>query len=238
MNFSRFKCLSFDCYGTLIDWETGLIAALRPVLKRHGIQAAEAQLLEAFAEAESAAENGPYRPYKEILSEVLRSLGHVFGFSPTPGEETAFVLSVRHWPAFRDSARALQALQARYRLIVLSNIDDDLFRHSEKQLGVTFHRVFTAERIGSYKPSEKNFRFLLEHAGVRQSEILHVAQSLYHDIEPAGRMGIATVWVNRRQGRIGSGATPDADARPDLEVPDLTSLVESSNIIESDASRR
>jgi len=238
VNLSRFNCLSFDCYGTLIDWETGLIDALRPVLKRHGVQATDRQLLEEFAEAESAAERGPYRRYKEILRQVLRSLGEVFGFSPTPEEETSFSLSVRHWPAFDDSAEALKALQARYRLIVLSNIDDDLFRHSEERLGVKFHQVFTAERIGSYKPSERNFRFLLEHAGVRRSEILHVAQSLYHDIGPAGRLGICTVWVNRRHGRIGSGATPIADARPDLEVPDLTSLVESLNIIESDASRR
>lgn len=229
MNISRIRCLSFDCYGTLIDWEAGLLGALRPLLEHHGVQASDSRLLEAFAEAESAAEAGPYRSYKENLREVLRTLGVVFQFQPSVAEEVAFAQSVKDWPAFDDSVEALRALQARYRLIVLSNIDDDLFRYSQARLGVEFHRVFTAQQIGSYKPAENNFRFLLEHAGVERDEMLHVAQSLYHDIGPAGRLGISTVWVNRRQGQSGSGATPAATARPDLELPDLTTLVELMN---------
>ena len=227
MNISRFKCLSFDCYGTLIDWETGLLGALRPILARHAVQVGDARLLESFADAESRAEAGSYRPYKEILCDVLRALGTEFEFQPATTDETAFSLSVRDWPAFGDSTEALRALQKRFRLIILSNIDDDLFRFSQERLGVDFDAIFTAQKIGSYKPSESNFRYLLEHAGVEKDEILHVAQSLYHDIGPAKRLGISTVWVHRRHGQSGAGATPAAEALPDLEVPDLTSLVES-----------
>jgi 2-haloacid dehalogenase len=129
-----------------------------------------------------------------------------------------------HWPAFPDSSQALRALGTRYRLIILSNIDDDLFRFSQKILNVTFDHVFTAQQIGSYKPSRRNFEYLIRHAGAPPHAILHVAQSLFHDIAPAKEMGLSTVWVNRRQGRAGFGATPPAEAEPDCQVPDLRSL--------------
>lgn len=224
MDFDRFECLSFDCYGTLIDWETGLLRSLRPYLDRHRIEVGEDDLLSAFAQAETAIEAGAYRTYRQVLAEVLAALGRKYGFSPAPDELDAFSISVKDWPPFDDSPDALAALRRKYELIILSNIDDDLFQHSAKRLGIEFHRVFTAQQIRSYKPSEVNFRYLIENAGFPRDRILHVAQSLFHDIAPARRSGLATVWVNRRSGKAGEGATPAAQAEPDLEIPDLKTL--------------
>jgi 2-haloacid dehalogenase len=224
MDFDRFECLSFDCYGTLIDWETGLLTSLRSILNRHGAELRDQEVLQSYAAAETDIEAGGYRPYRQVLREVLLRLGRQHGFSPDPEELDEFSVSVKDWPPFPDSREALAALQQKYRLIVLSNIDDDLFQHSARLLRVNFDEVFTAQRIRSYKPSEYNFRYLLENAGVPREQILHVAQSLFHDIAPAKRFGLATVWVNRRSGQSGAGATPVARAEPDLEVPDLRTL--------------
>jgi 2-haloacid dehalogenase len=224
MNLDRFECLSFDCYGTLIDWETGLSSALRPILEAHEVSFDRDALLELFGRAETEIEAGPYRPYREVLKAVLSRLGEAFGFEPSRDELESFGGSAGSWPAFPDSGQALRALAERYRLIILSNIDDDLFRSSQQILGVEFDRVFTAQQIGSYKPARRNFEYLIQHAGAPKEAILHVAQSLFHDIVPAREMGLSTVWVNRRQGLPGFGATPPAEAEADLEVPDLRSL--------------
>ena len=226
MDFSRFRCLSFDCYGTLIDWETGLLQAMRPILSRHGIAVDERRLLESFAHAEAAIQSAAYRPYRDVLRHVLVRIGEESGFFPAAGEQEDFADSVRDWPPFPDSTAALRRLQAEYRLIVLSNIDDDLFQASAERLQIGFDHVFTAQRIGAYKPSRTNFEFLIDHAGCAPSQLLHVAQSLFHDIAPAKALGLATVWVNRRAGREGHGATVPAQAQPDLEVPDLATLAE------------
>ena len=225
MELSRVRCLSFDCYGTLVDWETGILDALRPVFSRHGVGVDNDEVLRGFAEAEAVAETGPFRRYREVLRDVLLALGSRFGFVPDEAELAAFPASVGAWPPFSDSAPALRELGARYRLIVLSNVDEDLFANTERALGVRFDAVFTAERIGAYKPSPRNFDFLIEHAGVERDEILHCAQSLYHDIAPARRAGLATVWVNRQTGRQGS-ATPVAEATPDATVGSLSELIE------------
>jgi 2-haloacid dehalogenase len=200
------------------------LAALRPILETHAVSADPDALLELYAKAETEIEAGPYRPYREVLKAVLLTLGHGLGFAPSRDELEGFSTSVMHWPAFPDSSQALRALGTRYRLIILSNIDDDLFRFSQKILNVTFDHVFTAQQIGSYKPSRRNFEYLIRHAGAPPHAILHVAQSLFHDIAPAKEMGLSTVWVNRRQGRAGFGATPPAEAEPDCQVPDLRSL--------------
>lgn len=226
MNLHLYRCVSFDCYGTLIDWETGLVTALRPVLERYGVEASDSQLLESYADAETGVEAEPYRSYKNVLREVLVRIGNALSFQPTAEDQQTFSESVKEWPPFDDSGDALRALKNKYKLIILSNIDDDLFLYSQNILGVEFDRVFTAQQIGAYKPSEKNFRFLIEHAGVRKQEILHVAQSLFHDIVPAKRLGLSTVWVNRRKGKQGFGATPPSNSQPDLEVPDLKTLAE------------
>jgi 2-haloacid dehalogenase len=223
MNLRDYSVLTFDCYGTLIDWETGLRAAFADVFTAHRIAVDDERLLQLFAEHESALERGPFVEYKAVLRGVLSSIGKVYGFDPTPDELDRFALSVGDWPPFADSGPSLRALQSRYKLVVLSNVDDDLFARSAEKLGVTFDDVITAQQLRSYKPSTNNFRAALARIGVPQERVLHVAQSLYHDIAPAKALGWSTVWVNRRAGKAG-GATPDASTRPDLEVPDLATL--------------
>jgi 2-haloacid dehalogenase len=225
LDFESFEILSFDCYGTLIDWETGILTALAPVLARHERRVPDEALLEAFAGLERDAESGPYRPYSVILRDVVDGLGRRFGFDPDDRERGLLAASLPKWPPFADTRDALRALRTRYRLAVISNIDDDLFAGTARALGVQFDWVFTAAQVGSYKPSLENFRRALGRFGVPGSRVLHVAQSLFHDIAPAKSLGLSTVWVNRRRGKPGGGATPPATARPDAAVPDLHSLV-------------
>ncbi len=224
LDFDRFSHLTFDCYGTLIDWERGILAALRPLLDRHGVAPTEDQILELYGELEAAAEAGPYQPYRAVLAAVVDGFGARLGFAPSPEERAAFAASVGDWPPFPDTVEALRSLARRFQLVILSNVDDDLFAGSARQLGVEFAAVITAQQVGSYKPDRRNFRFALERLGVPAGRVLHVAQSLFHDIAPAKEIGLTTVWINRRHDRPGSGATPAATAQPDLEVPDLRTL--------------
>ncbi|PYT13508.1 MAG: haloacid dehalogenase type II [Acidobacteria bacterium] len=219
------EILSFDCYGTLIDWETGLLSALAPVLARHGRSVPDEELLETFATLEAGAEQPPFRAYAVVLREVIEGLGRRFGFAPDEAERGVLAASLGDWPAFPDTRDALLALKTRYRLAIISNIDDDLFARTARVLGVEFDWVVTARQVGSYKPSLENFRQSLARFGAPSDKVLHVAQSLYHDIAPAKSLGLSTVWVNRRRGRPGHGATAPATVRPDVEVPDLRSLV-------------
>jgi 2-haloacid dehalogenase len=224
LDFDDFDVLTFDCYGTLIDWEAGILGAARPVLEAHGIAAGDDGILEAFARHEAQIEAGPYRPYRQVLGEVLSAmLGH-FGQAPTAEEITAFGGSVADWPAFPDSSAALARLQARFRLGVITNCDDDLFAASERRLGVTFDVVVTAQQAKRYKPNPRGFELAFERIGLPPARILHVAQSLFHDHVTAKRLGLRTAWVDRRAGRPGGGATPPAQATPDLIVPDMQTL--------------
>ena len=218
------EILSFDCYGTLIDWETGLLSALAPVLARHGRSVPDEELLETFATLEAGAEQPPFRAYAVVLREVIEGLGRRFGFAPDEAERGVLAVSLGDWPAFPDTRDALRALKTRYRLAIISNIDDDLFARTAPTLGVEFDWVVTARQVGSYKPSLESFRQSLARFGAPSDKVLHVAQSLYHDIAPAKSLGLSTVWVNRRRGRPGHGATAPATVRPDVEVPDLRSL--------------
>jgi 2-haloacid dehalogenase len=226
LDFSRFDALTFDCYGTLIDWETGLLASLRTAIERQPFATTDDELLEAFARHESAIEADRYRPYREVLGEALRRILGEHGLEPTADEVAAFGGSVVDWPAFPDSASALQRLQARFGLGVITNCDDDLFAASSARLGVTFDWVVTAQQAKRYKPNPRGFELAFERIGLPTNRILHVAQSLFHDHVPAKRLGLSTVWVNRRGDRPGSGATPPAQATPDLEVPDMATLAE------------
>lgn len=224
MRFETFTVLTFDCYGTLIDWESGLWDALRPIFVRHHVELTAEETLELFGTLEAEAEQGTYRDYKTILRGILGELGVRLGFTPTPQEQEHFAMSVQDWPAFSDVPRALQALQQRYKLAIISNIDDDLFAFSARRLQVQFDWVITAQQARSYKPALHNFHLAFTRLGVPRETILHVAQSLFHDIVPAQQLGLATVWVNRRHHKPGFGATPPAQAQPDLEVPDLQTL--------------
>ena len=228
LDFGRFEALTFDCYGTLIDWETGILAGIRPILDRWGVRAEDDELLEAYARAEAGLEAGPYRTYRDVLGEALREVTAAFSVEPTRADIEGFGASVGQWPAFPDSAAALEALHARFRLGVITNCDEDLFARSAERLGIQFDWIVTAQEAGSYKPSEHNFLLAFERIGLPRDRILHVAQSLFHDHVPAKRLGLATAWIDRRQGRPGSGATPSADAIPDLVMPDMASFAEAA----------
>lgn len=225
-DFSRFEALTFDCYGTLIDWESGILSALRPLLQPHGASAGDDELLERFALLEHEAEAGDFLPYRSVLTAVAMGFGEVYGFTPTAEEAARFAASVTHWPPFEDSREALRALKERFRLAVVSNVDDDLFAGSADQLGIDFDEVVTAAQVKSYKPARRHFDVVLERLGLPMDRVLHVAQSKHHDIAPAKALGFTCVWVNRRAGKAGGGATAPAEAVPDLEVPTLRSLVE------------
>lgn len=218
--------LTFDCYGTLIDWEAGILAGLQPILRQHGVTLDDERLLETYAEFEAAAERGPYQTYRTILAVSLDGIGARFGFTPSAAERAEFAGSVEAWPAFPDSAAALADLQRHFQLAILSNIDDDLFALSNRRLGVTFDYIITAQQVQSYKPGLAHFHEALRRLGRPKERLLHVAQSLFHDHVPAKQIGLDTVWVNRRRGRAGFGATPPAEARPDLEVPDMRSAAQ------------
>src|SRR5579859_5782402 len=231
LNFDDFEVLTFDCYGTLIDWETGIWQALSPIFANHHVTLGREPALEQYAALEAAIERGPYLEYKQVLRRVLVRLGHRLMFTPNAAELAGFVQSVGDWPAFDDSAAALHALQRKYKLAILSNIDDDLFAYSAQRLQTTFDFVITAQQARSYKPSLNNFKLAFQRIGLPPKRILHVAQSLFHDHVPAKSLGMSTVWVNRRHAKPGFGATPPADATPDLEVPDLQSLAKTIGLM-------
>jgi 2-haloacid dehalogenase len=221
-----FQALTFDCYGTLIDWEAGILSSLGRVVREHRPRVLDAVILEAYAEAEAAEERGAYRPYRTVLRNVVRRFGHRFGFEPTRGELSCLEESLGDWPPFPDTVESLRALSEARRIGVISNIDNDLFARTARVLGVEFAWVITAEDAGSYKPSLGNFEHALAHIGLPSRRILHAAQSLYHDIAPAREVGLRTVWVDRRSGREGFGATPQSQGRPDATVRSLEELVE------------
>ena len=224
LDFDAFDVLTFDCYGTLIDWEAGILAALRGPMASHGVVAPDDELLETFARHEAEAEAGPYRRYREVLGGVLTAMVAEAGGTATADEVATFGGSVVDWPAFPDSAAALARLHERFKLGVITNCDDDLFAASEARLGTSFDWVVTAQQAKRYKPNPRGFELMFERVGLPPARILHVAQSLFHDHVTAKRLGLSTVWVDRRGDRPGSGATPPAEATPDLRVPDMATL--------------
>jgi 2-haloalkanoic acid dehalogenase type II len=230
MRLTDFKALSFDCYGTLIDWEAGLTTALEPLAARAHV-AVDDLALARFGALESEVQSqNPDWPYPQILTAVHARLAQTWGVERDQGEEKAFAFSVADWPAFTDSAEALAYLKGHYRLVILSNIDRSSFAASNRRVGVEFDHILTAEEIGSYKPHPRNFDFLvarLAEDGIGKAEILHVAQSLFHDHAPANRLGLASAWIDRRSGRDG-GATPDpdGDVHFDFRFPSLAALAD------------
>jgi 2-haloacid dehalogenase len=224
MDFSRFTTISFDCYGTLIDWESGILPVVRAVLASHGQSLPDAALLELYGEFEAQAESGPYQSYRNVLQAVVRAFANRLHFEASSGEIRSLAESVPAWPPFPDTVQALRELQKHYKLVVISNIDDDLFAETRKNLGVEFDGVITAQQAKSYKPSINNFQIALRTLALSSDRLLHAAQSIYHDVVPARSLGIATVWVNRKSARPGIGAVRVSAGQPDLEVPDLASL--------------
>lgn len=226
LDFDRFDVLTFDCYGTLIDWEAGIAAALLAMLQVHDVESTAEDALARYAGHEAELEAGPYRSYRDVLGLAMGAVGRSYRVEPTAAEVAAFGGSVGEWPAFPDSADALRRLHERFRLGVITNCDDDLFAASSRRLGIAFDWVITAQQARRYKPNPRGFELAFERIGLPTGRILHVAQSLFHDHVTAQRLGLATVWVNRGQGRAGGGATPPATAKPDLVVPDMATLAD------------
>jgi len=230
MELRDFEALSFDCYGTLIDWEAGIVAVLGPWAAAAGTAVTDEQLLADYAMHEAAAEaEMPAAVYPEILAESMRRLGAQLGIAVSADDAARLGSSVPDWPAFRDSAAALAVLATRFKLVILSNIDRTSFAGSNARLGVTFDAILTAQDIGSYKPSARNFDALLARTatmGISDGKLLHVAQSLFHDHVPAKAVGLPTVWINRRAERDGWGATPPppADVTPDWTFASMAEL--------------
>lgn len=223
IDYSRFEAVTFDCYGTLIDWETGILQALRPILSVRGIRAPDDEVLAHYARLEAAAESGQYMPYREVLRSVVRGLGEAYGFTPEEREEDRLPESIKRWQPFADTVASLRALGSRYRLAIISNIDDDLFESTHEKLAVEFDRIITAQLCRSYKPHRRNFNTALALLDLAPDRVLHVAESLYHDVKPARALGMTTVWINRRGAR-GGGASGSADASPHATFTDLASL--------------
>jgi len=224
--FNDVEVLTFDCYGTLIDWEGGILNALSPVLMAHEVRMDNERLLELYAEIESVEEAGAYREYKSILASVVARFGEQFDFKPTSSELYCLADSIKNWQPFPDTVGALQLLHSRFKLAIISNIDEDLFASTAQHLKTKFDWVITASQVQSYKPSENNFVKAMERMQVPRERLLHVAQSVFHDIVPAKKLGISTVWVKRRQSGKGFGATPPASMKADVEVQDLRALVD------------
>ena len=231
-----FAALSFDCYGTLIDWESGLWTALQPLLARSAAPPAREAALERFAETEARVQaEVPARRYADVLAEVHRRLADAWGVAPDAAAASRFGASVGDWPAFPDTGDALRRLKRRYRLVILSNVDRASFARTLPRLGVEFDDVFTAEEIGSYKPDPRNFAFLIARMaerGVAREAILHVAQSLYHDHVPANAAGLASAWIDRRARAGGSGATapPPPGVRWDFRFETLAALADACGL--------
>jgi 2-haloacid dehalogenase len=224
LDFSRFEILTFDCYGTLIAWEDGILPCLRSILAAHGKAADDVELLSLYGDFEAAAEQGEYRSYRQVLQSVVERLGQKFNFTPTANELRSLPDSLPTWKPWPDTVAALQELGQRFRLAVISNVDDDLFAATRPQLAVQFSEVITAQQARAYKPSLKIFELALSRIGVPAHRVVHVGQSIYHDVVPARSLGLATVWVNRPSARKGLGAVRLAQGRPDLEVASLAEL--------------
>ena len=234
MKLTDYSTLTFDCYGTLIDWESGILAVLKPWAGKHGLEADDDTLLESFGRNESRVQQAnPTMLYPDILRQTQRAIGEEFGVDIWKAEADALGESVAAWPAFPDSVAALAYLKQHYRLVVLSNIDNASFVHSNQKLGVEFDAIVTAEDAGSYKPDPNNFTYLIARIsglGVRPEDVLHTAQSIFHDIAPARDAGLATCWINRRHDKFGTGATPPATAWPDMEKQSMTEFVRAHRI--------
>ena len=219
MRLSDFSVLTFDCYGTLIDWESGIWNAIAPILDRSAATVRRDQLLEAFGRYESAQQSAtPDMLYPELLAEVYRQICRELGIEAADHVARAFGASIQDWPAFPDSPEALAYLKRHYKLVILSNVDRESFKNSQVRLGVELDAVFTAQDIGSYKPDARNFQYMLDMlqaGGIEKKQILHTAESLHHDHVPAKQFGLATCWIWRRHGQ---GATASGRLGTEVET--------------------
>lgn len=222
IDFNDYQALTFDCYGTLMDWKSGILEAIKPILSAHDVKLEEREIIKYYSEFEPVIQQEGYIKYREVLKKVVQKFGDRFGFTPTATEIDSLPESLQNWQPFPDTIDALQLLKQKYKLVIISNVDDDLFAATAKNLKVEFDEIITAEQAKSYKPSLNNFKLAFTKIGIPQEQILHVAASLYHDIVPARSLGLTTVWVNRN---AEDSTNLPQSSQPDLEVPDLRSLV-------------
>ncbi len=218
MKLSDFKALTFDCYGTLIDWESGMVEALKPLTSRMKKSISRDAILEAHARHESSQQiYTPTMKYSDLLAVVYKRLAEEWGLAASWDECQAYGNAVKDWPAFPDSVESLVYLKKHYKLVILSNIDNASFAPSNRRLQVAFDAIYTAQDIGSYKPSDRNFDYMIAKLlglGIAKSEILHTAESLFHDHAPANKHGLASCWIYRRHDQQGFGATMNPGAAP------------------------
>ena len=232
MKLTDFSALTFDCYGTLIDWESGIFTALQPLIAQGGNGLARDAALEAFARHESAQEQEtPDMIYSDLLAQVHARLAREWGAALDAAADRRFGASVPDWPAFPDSPVALAYLKRHFKLVILSNVDRASFAGSNRRLGVEFDAIYTAQDIGSYKPDLRNFEYMLARLaeiGIEPAQILHTAQSLFHDHAPAKKVGLASCWIDRRHAAAGWGATmpPPAGAVCDFRFTSLAAIAE------------
>ncbi|HKV77899.1 MAG TPA: haloacid dehalogenase type II [Candidatus Sulfotelmatobacter sp.] len=224
LDLGRFEILTFDCYGTLINWEAGILPALHRILSAHSKHIDDAALLKLYGDFELHAEQPPFQRYREVLGSVVRQLGTELGFTPTAEEVRSLADSLPTWKPWPDSVTALRQLKTRFRLAILSNVDDDLFEGTRPQLEVVFDEIITAQQAQAYKPSLDLFNLALRRIKAPAHRVLHIGQSIYHDVIPAQALGLATVWVNRPSARPGVGAVRSAEAKPDMTVASLKEL--------------
>jgi 2-haloacid dehalogenase len=229
LQLSAFSVLSFDCYGTLIDWERGILRALEPLVSKARSRPSQNRMLEDFArfESEQQAET-PGTIYSELLAAVHARLCRAWDIQAGDAEHEAFGRSIARWPPFPDSAAALRYLKQYYKLVILSNVDRRSFASTNESLGVEFDALYLAEDIGSYKPDVRNFRYLLTHLeerGFGPQQILHVAQSLFHDHVPAQALGLKTAWIDRQKGKSGAVVPPPGGVRYDVRFESMADLV-------------
>lgn len=221
MKLTDFKALTFDCYGTLIDWESGIVNGLVPLTSRVSETLSRDQILEAHARHESTQQRWtPGYRYSDLLAIVYKRLAEEWQVVVTPQECETYGQSVALWPAFEDSAASLVYLKQHYQLVILSNVDNRSFSCSHEKLQVEFDAIYTAEDVGSYKPSDRNFEYMLEHLsmrGINKSDILHTAESMFHDHAPANKHGLTSCWIYRRHEQQGFGATMDPGGTPDYQ---------------------
>jgi 2-haloacid dehalogenase len=225
MAFASIRLITFDCYGTLVDWENGMLAALRPLFSRDGHRLSDTELLELYGEIEAEIEAGPYLPYRQVLAQSAQEIGRRTGMDISAEEGRGFADSLTRWKPFPDTVAALEAMARKFRLGIISNVDDDLFAETRKKLApVEFDFVVTAQQVQSYKPSVRNFEEAMRRSGLNKDQVLHTGQSLYHDVAPANALGIRNVWVNRPSIRPGSGAAKPGTAKPTYEVRSVAEL--------------
>ncbi|CAM3807531.1 haloacid dehalogenase type II [Paracoccus yeei] len=231
MKLTDFKALTFDVYGTLIDWESGMVEGLKGLTARVDRDLSRDEILEAHARHESSQQKyTPAKKYSELLQIVYKRLAEEWGVPFTREECVEYGESVKKWPAFPDSEGALQYLKKHYKLIVLTNTDNDSFAASNRKLGVDFDGSYTAEDVGSYKPAPRNFDYMLEKLaslGLQKSDVLHTAESMFHDHGPANAYGLANCWIYRRHDQKGFGATMNPGEMPkyDFQFNSMADLV-------------